>query len=87
MRTSTFLHNSSDVSAEYGSLRSSLATISLDTVEGVMDGAVDDLEKTWDDQSPALKVSWMLKRKNSFRNQEPLSERSSPYCTVFGYSF
>ena len=40
------------------------------------------LRKTKDDQFPALKVSWMLKkenwRKNSLTNQEPRSERNSP---------
>ena len=49
------------------------------------------LRKTQDDQFPALKVSWMLKkaslRKNSLINQEPRLERSSPCCTVSEYRF
>ena len=44
------------------------------------------LRKTWDEQFPAFKVSWMLKKaslsKNSLINQEPRSERKSPYCIV-----
>ena len=36
---------SSEISEEYGSRRSCLATLSLDTVEDVMDGEVDELEE------------------------------------------
>ena len=39
------VNNSSDTSEEYGSLRSCLSTLSLDTVEDVMVGAVDELEE------------------------------------------
>ena len=38
-------NNSSDASEEYGSLRSCLSTLSLDTVEDVMGGEVDELEE------------------------------------------
>ena len=38
-------NNSSDVSEEYGSHRSCLSTLSLDTVEDVMGVEVDELEE------------------------------------------
>ena len=52
---------------------------------------VDELEEDVGDQSPALKVSWKLKRehwrKTSLANQEPPSERSSLCYTVSEYRF
>ena len=41
----SLVNNSSEVSEEYGSPRSCLSTRSLDTVEDVMDGEVDELEE------------------------------------------
>ena len=62
----------SSCSGTLRSRRACLVTLSLDTVEDVMVGWVEEL---------ALKVSWMLKRaslkKNSLINQEQRSERIS----------
>ena len=63
--------------------RSSRARVSL-SLDTVVVSEVDEFEE--DDQSPALKVSLMLKnenwRKNSLTSLEPRSERSSPCCIV-----
>ena len=49
------------------------------------------MRKTWDDQFPALNVSFVLKKaslkKNSLRNQEPRLVRNFLYYTVFEYRF
>ena len=73
-----------DRNPSHTGLPHALVPLLLDTIEDVMVGEVMSLRKMKDDQSPSLEVSWMLKReswrKNSLTNQEPRSERSSPYC-------